>query len=81
MEAELLLMRLFGGAEGPTPFFVVSASDPTPQAGHHTVGAITLIPLLLDLLVAGQINVFRQWRPATHPHVHLLRLAVAGQRL
>ena len=29
----------------------------------------------------GQINLFRQWRPFTHPRVHLLRLAVAGQRL
>ena len=52
-----------------------------PQARHHTFGAITLIPLLLNLLVAGQINLFRQWRPATHPCVDLLRLAVAGQRL
>ena len=68
-------------AEGPTPFFVGSASDPTPQAGDHAVGAITLIPLLLNLLVAGQINVFRQWRPFAHPLVRLLRLAVAGQRL
>ena len=55
--------------------------EPTPQAGHHTVGEITLIPLLLNLLVAGQINVFRQWRPFAHPLVGLLRLAVAGQRL
>ena len=68
-------------AEGLTPFFDGLASDPTLKARHHTVGAITLIPLLLNLLVAGQINVFRQWRPFTHPHVHLLRLAVAGQRL
>ena len=68
-------------AEGPTPFFVGLASDPTPQARHHAVGAITLIPLLLNLLVAGQINVFRQWRPFAHPRVNPLRLAVAGQRL
>ena len=33
--------------------------DPTQQARHHAVEAITLIPLLLNLLVAGQINVFR----------------------
>ena len=51
------------------------------QARHHGDVAITLIPLLLDLLVAGQINVFRQWRPFAHPRVHLLRLAIAGQRL
>ena len=57
------------------------ATDPTPQARHHADVAITLIPLLLDLLVAGQINVFRQWRPFAHPRVHLLRLAIAGQRL
>ena len=37
--------------------------------------------MLLDLLVAGQINVFKQWRPFAHPLVRLLRLEVAGQRL
>ena len=52
-----------------------------PRARRHAIAAITLIPLLLELLVAGQIDVFRQWRPFTHPRVHLLRLAVAGQRL
>ena len=52
-----------------------------PQERHQAVGAITLIPLLLNLLVSRQINLSRQWRPATHPRVHLLRLAVAGQRL
>ena len=45
-------------------------SNPTPQAGHHAVGAIR-VPLLLNLLVAGQINVFRQWRPFAHPLVGL----------
>ena len=68
-------------AEGTTPFFVGLASEPTPQARHHAVGAITLIPFLLDLLVAVQINVFRQWRLFAHPLVRLLWLAVAGQRL
>ena len=59
----------------------MASPDATPQARHHTVAAITLIPLLLDLFAEGQINVFREWRPFAHPHVHLLRLAVAGQRL
>ena len=40
-----------------------------------------LILAILPSLIARQINVLRQWRPATHPHIHLLRLAVAGQRL
>ena len=40
-----------------------------------------LILAILPILVSRQINLFRQWRPATHPHIHLLRLAVAGQRL
>ena len=56
-------------------------TDPTPEARHHTVGAITLIPLLLNLLVARQINVFRQRRPFAHLHVHLLRLPIARQHL
>ena len=60
---------------------IISVIYPAAQPRHHTVGAITLIPPLLNLLVAGQINVFRQWRPATHPLVRLLRLAVAGQGL
>ena len=55
-------------------------TDPTPQARHHTVGAITLIPPLLDLLVAGQINLFRQWRPFAHPLVRLRRALISGQR-
>ena len=54
--------------------------DPTPQASHHAVGAITLIPLLLQLLV-GRIDLSFQRRPATNPHVDLLRIEVAGQRL
>ena len=57
------------------------ATEPTPQARHQAVGAITLIPLLLNLLVSRQINLSRQWRPATHPCVDLLRLVVSGQRL
>ena len=40
-----------------------------------------LILAILPSLIARQINVLRQWRPATYPHIHLLRLAVAGQRL
>ena len=67
-------------AEGPTPFFVGLASDSTPKARHHAVGAITLIPLLLQRLVS-RIHLSVQRCPVTHPHVHLLRLAVAGQRL
>ena len=55
-------------------------TDPTPQARHQTLG-IPLILAILPILVAGQINLFRQWRPATHPHVDLLRIEVAGQRL
>ena len=31
-------------------------AHPTPQASHHTVAAVTLIPLLLNLLVARQIE-------------------------
>ena len=38
-------------------------------------------PFLLNLIVSGQINLFRQGRPFTHPRVDLLRLAIAGQRL
>ena len=40
-----------------------------------------MILAILPSLIARQINVLRQWRPATHPRVHLLRLPVAGQRL
>ena len=40
-----------------------------------------LILAILPSLIARQMNVLRQWSPATHPHIHLLRLAVAGQRL
>ena len=57
---------------------LASAPNPTPQARHHNVGAITLIPLLLKLLVARQINIFRQWRPFAHPLVGLMQLAIAG---
>ena len=60
------------------PLFLLSAFDPTPQARHHTFGAITLISLLLKLLVARQINMFRQWRPFAHPLVGLMQLAIAG---
>ena len=42
---------------------------------------IPLILAILSILVSRQINLFRQWRPATHPHVDLLRIEVAGQRL
>ena len=56
------------------------AIEPTPQARHNALG-IPVILAILPILVSGQINLFRQRRLATHPHVHLLRLAVAGQRL
>ena len=51
-----------------------------PQGRHHALG-IPLILAILPILVSGQINLFWQWCPATHPHVHLLRLAVARQSL
>ena len=54
--------------------------EPTPQASHQAA-RIPLILAILPILVNRQINLFRQWRPATHPHVHLLQLAVTGQRL
>ena len=61
-----------------------SASRTSPesraQTRHHVIAAITLIPLLLDLLLARHINVFRWWRPFAHPLIGFLRLAVAGQR-
>ena len=56
------------------------ATDPTSQASHQATG-IALILAVLPILLSGQINLFRQWRPATHPHVDLLRIEVAGQRL
>ena len=56
------------------------ATDPTSQASHQATG-IALILAVLPILISGQINLFRQWRPATHPNVDLLRLAVAGQCL
>ena len=56
------------------------AIDPTPKASDKAI-AIPLNLAVLPSLAISQINLFRQWRPATHPHVHLLRLAVAGQRL
>ena len=59
---------------------LASAPNPTPQVRHQNLG-IPLILAILQILVSRQINLFRQWRPATHPCVDLLRLAVAGQRL
>ena len=56
------------------------ATDPTSQASHQATG-IALILAVLPILISGQINLFRQWRPATYPHVDLLRIEVAGQRL
>jgi len=55
-------------------------TGPTPQARHQTL-EIPLILAILPILVSRQINLFRQWRPATYPHVDLLRIEVAGQRL
>ena len=55
------------------------AIDPTPKASEKA----TVIPLnlaVLPNLAISEINLFRQRRPAPHPHIHLLRLAVAGQR-
>ena len=55
------------------------AIGPTPKAS----GKATVIPLNLEVLPSlaiSEINLFRQRRPAPHPHIHLLRLAVAGQR-
>ena len=56
------------------------AIDPTPQARHHALG-IPLILAILPILLSRQINLFRQRRPATYPHVDLLRIEVAGQRV
>ena len=56
------------------------AIDPTPKASDKAI----MIPLnlaVLPSLAISEINLFRQGRPATHPRVDLLRLAVAGQRL
>ena len=66
-------------AEGPGDFFVGLASGPTPQASDKAI-VISLNFAVLPSLVSRQINLFRQRRPAPHPHIHLLRLAVAGQR-
>ena len=55
------------------------AIDPTPKASDKAI----MIPLnmaVLPSLAISEINLFRQRRPAPHPHIHLLRLAVAGQR-
>ena len=54
--------------------------DPTLQARHQALG-IPLFLAIMPIHVAGQINLFRQWRPATHPCIDRLPLAVAGQRL
>ena len=59
---------------------IITVIYPAAQPRHHTLG-IALILAILPILVAGQINVFRQWCPFAHPLVDLLRLAVAGQRL
>ena len=56
------------------------AIDPTPKASDKAI-VIPLHLAFLPSLAISQINLFRQWRPLTHPLVHLLRLAVAGQRL
>ena len=56
------------------------AIDPTPKASDKAI----MIPLnlaVLPSLAISEINLFRQRRPATHPHVDLLRIEVAGQRL
>ena len=64
-------------AEGPTPFFVASASDPTPQASDKAI-VIPLHLAVLPSLAISQINLFWQWRPATHPCVDLRRSAIVG---
>ena len=52
--------------------------EPTPQASEKAI-VIPLNLAVLPSLAISQINFFWQWGPATHPRVHLLRLAVAGQ--
>ena len=54
--------------------------EPTPQASHQAA-RIPLILAILPILVNRQINLFRQWRPATHPYVDLRRALIARQRL
>ena len=56
------------------------SSEPN-ATGETSDPWISLILAILPILVSRQINLFRQWGPATHPHVDLLRIEVAGQRL
>ena len=60
-------------------YMALLATDLTSQASHQATG-IPLNLAVLPSLAISEINLFRQRRPSPHPHIHLLRLAVAGQR-
>ena len=55
------------------------AVDPTPKASDKSI-VIPLNLAILSILVSRQINLFRQWCPATHLCVDLRRALIAGQR-
>lgn len=65
LQRHLALLELVVAAKGSQDrterrqYQFVSPPNPTPQAGHHTLG-IALILTILPSLVTGQINVFRQ---------------------
>ena len=54
--------------------------EPTPQASHQAI-VFPLNLAVLPSLAGRQVNLFRQWRPATHPCVDLRRALIARQRL